>query len=108
MNTRTYVHIDSVLDENPSTTNPTWFPRSIKELDCFATRVLDAGEDLQSDHPGFTDPTYRERRKYFAKVAIEYKHGTPIPHVHYTAEVRRVLLPPPTKHRFFSPFYNLP
>eukprot|EP00038_Savillea_parva_P006313 m.162926 g.162926 ORF g.162926 m.162926 type:complete len:449 (+) comp12246_c0_seq1:43-1389(+) len=76
----------TILDENPSTTNPTWFPRSIKELDTFATRVLDAGEELQSDHPGFTDPVYRERRKYFAKIAIEYRHGTPIPKVDYTAE----------------------
>mmetsp|Transcript_192 Transcript_192/g.615 ORF Transcript_192/g.615 Transcript_192/m.615 type:complete len:478 (-) Transcript_192:265-1698(-) len=76
----------TVLDENPSTTNPTWFPRSIGELDKFASRVLDAGEDLQSDHPGFTDEVYRARRKYFAKVAIEYRHGSPVPRVDYTAE----------------------
>ena len=94
----------TVLDSNPSTDNPTWWrvggwagrraagrplmpprrPRSIVDLDEFADRVLDAGEDLNADHPGFTDPVYRERRKYFANIAIKYRHGKPIPHVDYT------------------------
>jgi hypothetical protein len=30
--------------------------RSIDELDIIANRVLDAGKDLESDHPGFNDP----------------------------------------------------
>eukprot|EP00730_Choanoeca_flexa_P002075 TRINITY_DN10900_c0_g1_i2.p1 TRINITY_DN10900_c0_g1~~TRINITY_DN10900_c0_g1_i2.p1 ORF type:complete len:512 (+),score=104.61 TRINITY_DN10900_c0_g1_i2:1184-2719(+) len=79
----------TILDRNPDTDNPEWFPRRIRELDMFADRVLDAGRDLQSDHPGFTDKTYRERRAYFADIAISYKHGTPIPKVDYTeAEVK--------------------
>lgn len=76
----------TLLDSNPSSDNPEWFPRCIKDLDIFAERVLDAGRDLQSDHPGFTDETYRKRRAYFADIALTYKHGTPIPHVKYTAE----------------------
>ena len=32
--------ITTVLDHNPDTTNPTWFPRRIRDLDIFATRVL--------------------------------------------------------------------
>eukprot|EP00040_Diaphanoeca_grandis_P006045 m.35676 g.35676 ORF g.35676 m.35676 type:complete len:452 (-) comp17183_c0_seq1:202-1557(-) len=74
----------TVLDENPTTDNPTWYPRKIRDLDTFATRVLESGRDLKSDHPGFIDPVYRARRKYFADIALEYKHGEPIPHVHYT------------------------
>lgn len=38
---------------------------------------------MDSDHPGFTDPEYRARRKYFADIAYNYKHGQPLPHVEY-------------------------
>lgn len=44
--------------------------------DMFADRVLDAGSELQSDHPGFTDPEYRKRRAMFADLAIKYRYGT--------------------------------
>ncbi|XP_058832943.1 protein henna [Topomyia yanbarensis] len=65
-----------------------WFPRRIRDLDRFANQILSYGAELDSDHPGFTDPTYRERRKYFADIAFNYKHGQPLPHVEYTeAEV---------------------
>eukprot|EP00041_Stephanoeca_diplocostata_P015487 m.295815 g.295815 ORF g.295815 m.295815 type:complete len:456 (+) comp20051_c0_seq1:80-1447(+) len=75
----------TVLDENPSSDNEMWYPRNIRDLDVFSSRVLDAGDELQADHPGFTDPVYRERRKYFADIAIKYKHGTAVPRVDYTA-----------------------
>ncbi|XP_041452524.1 protein henna-like isoform X2 [Lytechinus variegatus] len=61
-----------------------WFPRKIKDLDEFANHILNAGGDLESDHPGFTDPVYRERRKYFADIAYKYRYGNPIPRVTYT------------------------
>lgn len=61
-----------------------WFPRRIRDLDRFANQILSYGAELDSDHPGFTDETYRKRRKYFADIAFNYKHGQPLPHVDYT------------------------
>ncbi|KAG5454942.1 Phenylalanine-4-hydroxylase [Clonorchis sinensis] len=63
-----------------------WFPSSIKELDKFANRVLNYGAELDADHPGFKDPEYRARRKQCADIAINYRHGQPIPHIEYTPE----------------------
>lgn len=39
-----------------------WFPRRIRDLDRFANQILSYGAELDSDHPGFTDETYRQRR----------------------------------------------
>lgn len=39
-----------------------WFPRRIRDLDRFANQILSYGSELDSDHPGFTDETYRNRR----------------------------------------------
>uniref|UniRef100_A0A1A9W7Q5 phenylalanine 4-monooxygenase n=1 Tax=Glossina brevipalpis TaxID=37001 RepID=A0A1A9W7Q5_9MUSC len=63
-----------------------WFPGRIRDLDRFANQILSYGAELDSDHPGFTDQVYRERRKYFADIAYNYKHGEPLPHVVYTKE----------------------
>lgn len=32
-----------------------WFPRNVSELDHVANKVLEAGVDIESDHPGFLD-----------------------------------------------------
>ena len=43
------------------------------------------GSELSSDHPGATDPVYRDRRREFADKAIKYRHADPeIPRVNYT------------------------
>ncbi|CAI5786182.1 phenylalanine-4-hydroxylase [Podarcis lilfordi] len=66
-----------------------WFPRTIKELDRFANQILSYGAELDADHPGFKDPVYRARRKEFADIAYNYRHGQPIPRVTYTEEEKR-------------------
>ena len=67
-----------------------WFPRHISELDLIANRTLDAGVDLESDHPGFHDGEYRARRAMMALNAQNHTWDQPIPRVEYTQEERDV------------------
>ena len=71
-----------ILDEK----DVNWFPRHLSELDLIANRTLDAGADLESDHPGFNDQTYRARRAELATVAQEYVWNEPIPMIDYTPD----------------------
>lgn len=71
-----------VLDEK----QVTWFPRHISELDLIANRTLDAGTDLQSDHPGFNDTLYRKRREMLATKAINHRWNKPIENIAYTSD----------------------
>lgn len=50
-----------------------WFPRKIRDLDKFANQILSYGSELDSDHPGFTDPVYRKRRSQLADIAYFYR-----------------------------------
>mmetsp|Transcript_9490 Transcript_9490/g.18325 ORF Transcript_9490/g.18325 Transcript_9490/m.18325 type:complete len:425 (-) Transcript_9490:3214-4488(-) len=62
-----------------------WFPRVLSDLDSFAQTTLDAGTDLESDHPGFNDKEYRERREELASIAKGYKFlQGDVPRVKYT------------------------
>lgn len=63
-----------------------WFPRHISELDMVANRVLDAGIDLEADHPGFHDQTYRQRRQELANFAMNHRWDQPIAEIDYTED----------------------
>ena len=63
-----------------------WFPRKPSDFDKITSKVLSYGEELASDHPGFTDEKYKERRRHVAEVAKKYKYGEAIPRIDYTEE----------------------
>lgn len=63
-----------------------WFPRQAAELDRIAGDTLDAGTDLESDHPGFRDPAYLDQRRRIDALARAHRHGDPIPVVDYSEE----------------------
>lgn len=63
-----------------------WFPKKHRDLDTFADKVLEYGEDLDADHPGFKDAEYRERRKTIVENAKLFKHGDKIPPIEYRPE----------------------
>ncbi|XP_011352717.1 phenylalanine-4-hydroxylase [Pteropus vampyrus] len=82
------VTVHELSRDNKKDTVP-WFPKTIQELDRFANQILSYGAELDADHPGFKDPVYRTRRKYFADIAYKYRHGQPIPRVEYTEEEKK-------------------
>jgi phenylalanine-4-hydroxylase len=63
-----------------------WFPRHISDLDLIANRILDAGTELNADHPGFHDKVYRARRDEMAQLAKNFRDGDQIPYIEYTAD----------------------
>ncbi|KAJ1654278.1 hypothetical protein IWQ61_005765 [Dispira simplex] len=63
-----------------------WFPRKMRDLDSFVDKVLEMGDELDSDHPGATDAVYRQRRKDITTLAKTYRWGMPLPHIEYTED----------------------
>ncbi|KAF4079875.1 hypothetical protein AMELA_G00183340 [Ameiurus melas] len=74
------------LSRNKQKDTLPWFPTNLQDLDRFANQILSYGSELDADHPGFKDEVYRARRKEFADIAYNYRHGQPIPRVEYTVE----------------------
>lgn len=60
-----------------------WYPKKVSDLDIIANRVLEAGTDLKSDHPGFNDKTYRNRRFELANLANNHCYNKKIPYIKY-------------------------
>ncbi|KAI9296868.1 hypothetical protein K502DRAFT_323553, partial [Neoconidiobolus thromboides FSU 785] len=69
--------------DNVSLNSVPWFPRKKSDLDTFAEKVLEMGEDLSSDHPGAQDLVYRKRRSEITNIAKTYKTGQPLPRIEY-------------------------
>jgi phenylalanine-4-hydroxylase len=63
-----------------------WFPRHISELDLIVDHTLDAGSDLESDHPGFNDKVYRKRRALLTESAQNHRWDKPIETIDYTPD----------------------
>ena len=63
-----------------------WFPTKIMELDKMGKDTLKEGEGIQmTDHPGFNDKEYKQRRNYISSVAMGYKlDDKEIPRIEYT------------------------
>jgi len=46
--------------------------------------------ELDADHPGFHDASYRRRRDEIARAALDYRAGDPVPQIAYTNEEQDV------------------
>ncbi|XP_053741294.1 tyrosine 3-monooxygenase isoform X2 [Synchiropus splendidus] len=57
-----------------------WFPKKIADLDRCHHLNTKFDPDLDQEHPGFTDPVYRQRRKMIGDIAFRYRQ------VEYTEE----------------------
>ncbi|KAJ1990975.1 hypothetical protein GGI25_003828 [Coemansia spiralis] len=94
--------ITSLDDEKESVP---WFPRKISDLDTFAEKVLEMGEELSSDHPGAKDPVYRKRRLEIVQKAKQYRTGQPLPRIEYNEQERDTWRQVYTRLRAMYPHY---
>ncbi|KAJ1503336.1 hypothetical protein HMI54_008210 [Coelomomyces lativittatus] len=82
-----HVHHAELLHLAPCTEiQVPWFPKTMQDLDTFASKVLAYGTELDADHPGFKDEEYRKRRAVITENALNYRTGQVLPYVEYTEE----------------------
>lgn len=62
------------------------------DLDKLTKKTLTAGSELSSDHPGFHDGTYRQRRQEIAAISEKYSSVSSdrLPHVDYNEAEHQV------------------
>lgn len=58
---------------NAPATSSVWFPRCISELHRCCTALFKYGSDLGTDHPGYGDAEYAQRRRVIAEISKDYK-----------------------------------
>jgi len=63
-----------------------WFPTKIMDMDQMGKETLWEGDGIQmTDHPGFNDKEYKNRRDFISKVAHDYHiYDKEIPRIKYT------------------------
>jgi len=61
-------------------------PKCLKDLDVSCKNVLMYGSELDANHPGFQDESYRKRREIFTRIALKYNQEEEIPKVKYTKQ----------------------
>ena len=57
----------------PSAPASVWFPRHISELCHCCTALFKYGSELATDHPGYGDAEYVQRRREIAEISKNYK-----------------------------------
>jgi phenylalanine-4-hydroxylase len=67
-----------------------WFPKCLGDINLIGKQTMTAGVELESDHPGFNDPVYRQRRSEIAKTSENYIIGQPHPIIEYTEEEKKL------------------
>lgn len=61
-------------------------PKCLKDLDVSCKNVLMYGSELDANHPGFQDISYRERREMFTRIALKFNQLDEIPRIKYTKQ----------------------
>ena len=88
-------HVDAAMNELKKisskvtvvgTPEVPWFPTHLEDFDHIGRRILSSGNGIQeTDHPGFNDREYRQRRDLITTTALAYKvNDSEIPKVMYT------------------------